>query len=287
MDAPAAPTNSTTGRLSVPFPIRSALAALGLVAPPMHAKVARTLYFRPQRLKARQAEREVLARGTRFFLEDEGEQVIARSWGKGPVVALMHGWSGHLGQLTPFVDPLLAAGFQVVGFDWPGHGDSGGAQSSLLHASRVLRALQGLVGPFHGVVAHSFGAAATIHALGQGLDAQRLVFHAPVARLDGYVNEYSSAFGFTPSQRSGFLTACEQWLDAPFSRFEPMAIARELRTQTLVLHSEDDREVALPDVQSLAKVMGAELRVKQGLGHRKLLRDAQCLEESVAFLRRT
>jgi alpha-beta hydrolase superfamily lysophospholipase len=285
MEAHVSPPNSTTGRLSIPFPIRSALAALGVVAPPVHAKVARTLYFRPQRLKARQAEREVLARGTRFFLEDEGEQVIARSWGRGPVVALMHGWSGHLGQLTPLVEPLVARGFQVVGFDWPGHGESLGQTSSLLHASRVLRALQRVVGPFHGVVAHSFGAAATVYAASLGLDVRRLAFFAPVARLDRYVNEYSSAFRFTDRQRADFVRECETWLNAPFSAFEPMTVAATLApTPALLLHSEDDREVALDDVRGLAAALEAELRVKQRLGHRKLLRDEGCVAEAVAFV---
>lgn len=275
---------STTGRTAAPFFLRSTMTAIGLVAPPLAARFARTLYFRPQRLRARPAEREVLSRGTRFTLDDVGTQVTGRSWGTGPVIALVHGWSGHLGQMTPLVEPLTSAGFKVVGFDWPGHGDSAGDASSLLHASRVLSSLQQLFGPFHGVVAHSFGAAATIVASTRGLEAGRLVFHAPVARLDGYINQYSTAFGFSSRQRTAFVDACEAWLEAPFAKFEPISLAPKVERPALVIHSDDDREVELADVEVLSRALGAELHTKTSLGHRKSLRDADCIRETVEFL---
>lgn len=275
---------STTGRIVAPLPVRSAMAALGVVAPPLAARFARTLYFRPQRLTARQAERDVLARGTRFVVEDDGVQVVGRSWGRGPVIVLVHGWSGHLGQLTPFVDPLVERGFQVVGFDWPGHGDSHGDVSSLLHATRVLKALQQLFGPFHAVLAHSFGAAATVYACSTGLQVGRLAFHAPVARLSRYIDEYSSAMGLSTRQRTDFIASCETWLKQPFASFEPLQAATQVKVPTLVIHSADDREVSLDDGNQLAVALGGDLRRKEGLGHRKLLRDLACVDETVAFL---
>ena len=275
---------STTGRASAPFFLRSTMTAMDLVASPLAARFARTLFFRPQRLRARPVEREVLSRGTRFTLDDEGTQVTGRAWGNGPVIALVHGWNGHLGQMTPLIEPLTAAGFKVVGFDWPGHGDSAGDAASLLHASRVLGSMQQLFGPFHGVVAHSFGAAATIVASSRGLEAGRLVFHAPVARLDRYLNEYSTAFGFSTRQRTAFVDACEAWLEAPFAKFEPIALGPKVERPTLVIHSDDDREVELADVEVLSKALNAELRTKHSLGHRKSLRDADCIRESVEFL---
>ncbi len=275
---------STTGRIVAPLPIRSAMAALGVVAPPLAARLARTLYFRPNRLTARQAERDVLARGTRFVIEDDGVQVVGRSWGRGPVIVLVHGWSGHLGQLTPFVDSLVERGFQVVGFDWPGHGDSHGDLSSLLHATRVLKALQQLFGPFHAVLAHSFGAAATVYACSTGLQVGRLAFHAPVASLDRYIDAYSSAMRFSAQQRTDFIASCETWLKQPFATFEPLQAATKVKVPTLVLHSADDREVALEDGMQLAVALNGELRRKEGLGHRKLLREPGCVAETVAFL---
>lgn len=282
----ALPNTSTTVRISVPRPLRSAMGALDLVAPPLAARVARALYFRPRRLKAREAEREILSKGARFVISDEGVDVVGRTWGEGPTVVLIHGWSGHLGQLTPFVEPLVRRGFRVVGFDWPAHGESEGTAASLLHASRVLFSLQRLFGPFHGVVAHSFGAAAAIFAAREGLQVGRLALSAPVASVRRYIDEYSAAFQFSERQRSSFVASCEAWLHRPFSDFEPLSAARAVSRPAVVFHSEDDPEVALEDVRALAQALGAELRVQQGLGHRKLLRDETCVTEAVDFVTR-
>lgn len=273
---------STTGRIVIPAPVRTAMTALGLVAPPLATSVARSLYFRPNRLRVRPEERAVLDRATSFRLASGA--VVARSWGRGPVVALVHGWSGGLGQLTPFVAPLEAQGFQVVGFDWPGHGDSEGTTSSLLHAGRVMGELGALFGPLHGVIAHSFGAAATVYACARGLRADRLVLHAPVAHLTGYLARYTQALGFSDARTQAFIASCEQWLEQPFSAFDPVMNARKVQADALVIHSDDDREVSIDDGRELAKALGAPVNVKHGLGHRKLLRDGDCVRESVEFL---
>ena len=41
-----------------------------------------------------------------------------------PAVYLVHGWGGWRWQLDAFVAPLVEAGFRVVAFDAPSHGDS-------------------------------------------------------------------------------------------------------------------------------------------------------------------
>src|SRR5215468_3962485 len=42
-----------------------------------------------------------------------------------PAVLLVHGWGGRGTQMGTFVAPLLAAGYRVMWFDQPGHGESG------------------------------------------------------------------------------------------------------------------------------------------------------------------
>jgi len=82
----------------------------------------------------------------------------------GVPVFLMHGWGGHSGQMTPFVDPVVTAGFRVVALDLPGHGESAGSVSSLIHFASALVRAAALFRPVHGLVAHSFGAAASTYA---------------------------------------------------------------------------------------------------------------------------
>ena len=101
--------------------------------------------------------------------------LTGRRWGDwGPVVLLLHGHDDEPGSFGALIEPLLAAGRQVVALDDP-------TQESLDEAARVseyaaaiaeaaveLRELEAVVG-------HGRGAAAAAQALGQGLGAERAV----------------------------------------------------------------------------------------------------------------
>jgi pimeloyl-ACP methyl ester carboxylesterase len=55
----------------------------------------------------------------------------------------------------------------------------------------------------------------------------------------------------------------------------------------LVLHDPEDREAAFAEGQELARRWpGAELRVAQGCGHLRILRDGGWVAEAVSFLGR-
>jgi len=63
-----------------------------------------------------------LARGRFEAVPFRGAALATWSWGKGPLVVLVHGWTGHAGRLTRYVPALVDAGFSVLAFDAPGHG---------------------------------------------------------------------------------------------------------------------------------------------------------------------
>jgi pimeloyl-ACP methyl ester carboxylesterase len=255
------------------------------LAPALGNRLARTLFFRPTRLRPKAEEARVLARGARFTFPVEGLEVVARAWGSGPTVLLVHGWSGAMGQLTPLVEPLVARGHRVVAFDWPGHGESAGRASSLAHAVLVFPVLGGLVGPVHAVICHSFGAAATITALArQSLRPERVVLLAPAARLASYIERFSEALAMSDARRAGFASESEAWLGASFDDFEPLPRVAQLDCPALILHSADDREVDLREAEALHQAWrGSRLRRLEGLGHRRILRDEAVLAEAVAF----
>lgn len=282
------PQNSTTGRKQLaPRWLRSGLQAFDLVAPTLASKWARRLYFKPGRAPFKPEQQAILAKGDRFELDVNGQSVVGHQWGHGPRTAwLVHGWGGHLGQLTPMVQPLLEQGFRVLGFDWPGHGESEGDISSLVHALRALQHLERFVGAPTVIVAHSFGAAATVLALGNGLRCERIVFLAPVARLTPFFERFSSALGMGEPQQQRFLAQSEAWLEAPLRDFEPQRFAPKLQVPVLVLHSRDDREVALSEGELMASSWGAnaQLVIKEKLGHRRLLNDPECVAETVRFV---
>jgi pimeloyl-ACP methyl ester carboxylesterase len=280
--------NSTTGRLRpVPAPpwLRTGMRVASTLAPGAAARVARKLFFTPQRARLREEERAVLARGELFSLEAGGQRVIGRAWGEGPTVLLVHGWGGHSGQMTRFVDPAVAAGFRAVALDLPGHGESAGSVSSLVHFATALVHAAALFGPARGVVAHSFGAAASTYAISSGLAVGRAVFFAPPAGFESFWARFRTGVGVSQEVMDRMLHEAEEWLNVRFDGIGPLDLAPRMTVPLLVLHDPEDREVPYEEGAELARRWpGAELHPATGLGHLRILRDERCVAEAVGFL---
>ncbi len=90
------------------------------------------------------------------------------SWGSGPTVVLVHGWGSRASRLGALAVALVEAGFRVVAFDAPAHGESTGRFASLPEFARALVDVAEAAGPIHGLVGHSLGGAAVAMAMRQG-----------------------------------------------------------------------------------------------------------------------
>jgi pimeloyl-ACP methyl ester carboxylesterase len=279
---------STTGRLRpVPAPswLRTGMQVASTLAPGAAARLARKLFFTPLRARLREEEGEVLARGESFSFELLGQRVVGRAWGAGPAMLLAHGWGGHAGQMTPLVEPVVAAGFRAVALDLPGHGESGGSVSSLVHFASALRRAGSLFGPLRGIAAHSFGAAGAAYAISSGLGVDRAVFFAPPLGFESFWLRFRAGVGVSPRVMDRMLREAEEWLEVRFDGIAPADLAPRMTAPLLILHDPEDREVPFEEGAELARRWpGAQLRPAPGLGHLRILRDQGCVAAAVGFL---
>jgi pimeloyl-ACP methyl ester carboxylesterase len=279
---------STTVRLRpVPVPtwLKAGYQVTRAVSSAGAARLARKLFFTPPRTLPTEGERAVLERGERFTLEVDGQRVIGWGWGEGPTVLLLHGWGGNTGQMTPLVEPLVAAGFRPVGVDMPAHGESEGQLSSLVHFDAALAHTAALFGPPRGLVAHSFGAAASTFSLSRELEVQRVVYFAPPARFDSFWSRFREGLGVSDEIWGRMMEESEAWLSVRFAQIAPVDLAPKMTAPLLVLHDETDREVAFAEGEQLARAWpGARLVPTRGLGHRRILRDPSSVDAAVRFL---
>src|SRR3954452_14112926 len=250
------PEKSTTGRLRpVPAPpwLRGGMRVASALAPGAAARVARRLFFTPLRARVRDEERAVLARGERFEMAALGGRVVGRAWGEGPAMLLAHGWGGHAGQMTPLVDPIVAAGYRAVALDLPGHGESEGRVSSLVHFASALARAASLFGPVHGIAAHSFGAAGSAYAMASGLMVKRAAFFAPPVGFESFWLRFRIGVGVSQEVMDRLLRDAEAWLDVRLYCIAPGDVAPRMTPQLLVLHAGDDREVLFKEGAELAR----------------------------------
>lgn len=84
------------------------------------------------------------------------------------------------------VGPLVSAGFKVVAFDAPAHGESSGRTTDLVESASAIAAVAAHTGPLHAVLAHSFGASMALYAQRDwGVQAPRMARSARLTTATG------------------------------------------------------------------------------------------------------
>jgi pimeloyl-ACP methyl ester carboxylesterase len=258
-------------------------------APALGARWAAALWFRIPPTRGR---RDRLAPpGRPFHVPVLGGAVAGETWGEGPAVYLVHGWGGWRGQLDALVAPLTEAGYRVVAFDAPSHGDSdpgpeGPGRSSVLEFAAALAAVAAAHGPAAAVVAHSLGATATAFAMRDGLAADRAVFVSPMADPLPYTRAFAARLGFGERVRTRMVGRIERRVAMPMSAFAVPAVAGQVATPPLLLvHDRQDNETGWSDSAAIARTWpAARLVTTDGLGHRRILRDPAVVAEVVGFV---
>jgi pimeloyl-ACP methyl ester carboxylesterase len=266
--------------------LRAGLAAASTLSPHLAGAGAAHLFLSTRRHPMAERERARLATAHRSRLASPWGELAVWTWGPGdaPAVALQHGWEGRGAQLVAFVPPLVAAGFRVVALDGPGHGDSPGRSSSLVALGGALRLLGESTGPLAGIVAHSAGTVAAVHALSRGLVADRLVSVAPGVDLEGYAREFARLFGLSAAVSHSLRQRIERRIGVSWDELDPRRAAAHVRIPLLVIHDRADREAPFAGGEALARAWGARLIATDGLGHTRILRNEQVVAQAAEFL---
>jgi pimeloyl-ACP methyl ester carboxylesterase len=263
------------------------------LVPRLTARAASALWFRvPPAPPPTKRDRGVRP-GERLDIAVNGRPIAAYSWGEGPTVLLVHGWSGWWQQLGVYVEPLVAAGHRVVAWDAPAHGDSpegifGRRRSGMPELKDAIDAVAQSVGEVHGLVAHSGGAMAASLAVAEGLDVARVAFIAPSVLLDDILELLGGRLDWGPRTVREMLAALERDYGLHAADFDVPAVLgrRDLPfPRALFVHDEDDTETPVAGSDVLAGSWpGARVHRTSGLGHYKVLWAEPVVREVTEFL---
>jgi pimeloyl-ACP methyl ester carboxylesterase len=265
--------------------LRAVFTTVGSVAPGIAARWAESIFCTPPRHQPRSTDEAFLATGRRFTVRSEGQELAAWAWGEGPAVVLAHGWGSRAGRFSLLADGLIEAGFRVVAYDAPAHGESTGRFASLPEFARALRAVAGETGAIHGLVGHSLGGAAAVLALRDGLRAERVVLLAAPSNVVRFSTRFADHLGLTTVTRHTMRRNLEARLRTRWEDLHLPTIVRALPAAALLVHDRTDGDVPYEEAVEIAEAWpGARLVATEGLGHRGLLRDAGVMREVVGFL---
>ena len=249
------------------------------------AKLAQVLWSLPRRSERPGREDAWLTSGTPRQVPSGMGQLQAWEWGQGPTVLLVHGWDGRGSQLGAFIQPLVESGHRVVTFDSRGHGDSFGNRASLVSFADAITAIVRHYGPLSGIVAHSFGAAATLYALRSGLNVPRLVFVGPVNASHG-ADRFARFLQISTECADIFKQNVQAKMGDCFEILPAYKLSHQ--PELLIYHDEDDLFVPITDGEEIAERWdGAKFIRTRGLGHHRILRDPKIIDACIRFFKQS
>jgi len=264
---------------------------LGPTTVQQHAIVRKAYraFFSPSKYEAKSTDHAILARGNSYRLPAEAGEIAVTTWGAGPAVLLMHGWGGSRAQMTAFVDPLLSAGYRVVAYDQPAHGESDGVMTNLLEIAPTMDLVRDREGSFEAIIAHSFGTLVTSYSLVKRNfpPPARLVYFGAFNRLLDSVARFQVLARLPDKIMKGL----QDMIHKSFGREVLDAIVNEELTQhiaipALMFHDVTDPVTPISDSRAISRVWkSARLIETDGLGHRGALQSGEIHKQVVKFLK--
>ncbi|RAK70547.1 alpha/beta fold hydrolase [Hymenobacter edaphi] len=256
-------------------------------------RAAWRLFCTPQRLPRKKWEDAALATARAFRVPFEGGELAAYEWNPQGrrTVLLVHGWEHRAAFWGVFADGLVRAGYRVVAFDGPAHGDSPGRLTTLPEFGRATQAVADYLGEVWAVVGHSFGAATTA-----GLPVQfnraadgtlpRLVLMSAPGSTPAVAQRFADLLQLPAAvvQRMGRFIREQTGRDAEsFSLTQ--AASKVPAARVLLLHDCQDESVPFAEAQDIARSWpGLEFQSTTGLGHNKIMRDKGVIQAVAQFL---
>ncbi len=274
--------------------LRTLLPIAYRIVPRKIEKLALAQFRTPRPHRRPDREEKWLATAQRFAIPirpsvgadaDAPHELAGWAWGSGPTVLLVHGWEGRGSQMGAFVTPLTAAGYRVVTFDSPAHGESGGKLSSLPEMTNALQAAAQAAGPLHGLIAHSFGCAIAALAVRQGLHMERLVFVAPPADFGGFLLRTVHSFGLPDRVYDTLTQAIERRFHISWEAVRRVTMDAATEIPLLVAHDRGDPETSYEGGLQVHRAWpNSRLLTTDGLGHRRILRNRKVAEQAARFI---
>lgn len=247
-------------------------------------------FFSPSKYETRSEDAAILAQGNNSRIPFEGGELAVTTWGSsGPSVLLMHGWGGSRAQMTGFVEPLLNAGYRVVSYDQPAHGESDGKLTNILEITPTMDLILKHAGPFDVILAHSFGTLITSYALTQRNfpSPSKLVYFGSFNRLMDALPRFQVLAKLPDAIIEGMRAMIEEKFGAnALNAIVNEAMVQNVHIPALMFHDKTDNVTPVEDSRAIARVwMQAQFIETDGLGHRGALQSSEVHEQVMDFLK--
>lgn len=274
--------------------IKARLNILALASVKKAAKKAFDIFCTPLQ-RSRKKTPAVFEKGEKLAFELEGNTIRGNRWLPHQAststlkkVLIVHGFESASLNFDQYISALLKKGYEVLAFDAPAHGKSGGKRITLPLYIKTIHTIYQRYGPIQSFMGHSFGG----QVLSLFLESMptdesvKMALIAPACEAVTAIDGFFQLLGLSRELRSAFDEQIYEASGFPPSHFSIRRALYQIKASVLWVQDEEDRITPLRDALRVKEDRHPNVQfvITRGLGHRKIYRDAEIMRQIVEFL---
>lgn len=203
-------------------------------------------------------------------------------------VLILHGFESSVIKFDKYIQPLLKKGYEVLAFDAPAHGRSGGKIIHAVDYKNFIHHILNSFGPVTNFISHSFGGLALSLALEElpHDETWKVVLIAPATESERAMNNFFHLVKLDDGIQKEFQQLVEEANGKPLSWYSVARASANIRAQVLFLQDKLDAQTPFADVEPIMQKAYPNFRfvITEGLGHRRIYKDASTIKTIIEFL---
>ena len=201
---------------------------------------------------------------------------------------IIHGFESSVVNFDRYIRPLIKKGYEVLAFDAPAHGKSGGKEITAPLFKKTIQEVCKTFGPVQSFMAHSFGGLAVSLALEEMSHTPdtRLVLIAPATETLTAIDTFFRFLKLDDTVRTEFDKIIIKKGGVSPAWYSIRRAMQHIRARVLWLHDEEDDTTPIEDVRKVQEKNYPQIHfvITKGLGHRRIYRENKITRQIVEFL---
>ena len=269
--------------------IRTKFKLLSAISKRKSAEKAFQLFCTPQR-RTRKKLPSLFLKAEKLNFKFIKTKIRGYRWNhkSGKKVLILHGYESSVVNFEMYIKPLMGKGYEVVAFDAPAHGRSGGKMINVLQYRDFILHVEKEFGPFDGFIAHSLGGLSLGIALESmpNAESKKAVLIAPATETMTAINAFFKFMQLDDDVRTEFDLIIEEQSSYKPQWFSVARAAQNIKASVLWLHDEEDKLTPLSDVKPVIdkSYPNFQFLISKGLGHRQIYKDIKSANAIIDFL---
>lgn len=272
--------------------LRTKFKTIGQLSPSVAGKIAFDLFCTPYPKYKKQKAPAIFHQAKPLTVKVNAKiNIKGFEWqplkSNGKTVLICHGYASYFYKFEQYIQPLLKAGFRVVGFDAPGHGLSEGKYINIIIYKEAIQQIMEQVGPIDHFMGHSLGGI-TLAMIAENIpnpEAHKFVLIAPATKTTTTFDNYFKMMALSAPVKAAFLQEIGKQTSLPITYFEADRAIENYTGPVLWVHDEGDRVCPYEDLLIFKNKAPENIKflITNGLGHNKVYKTPDVIEQIVTF----